>query len=57
MRDIAIADVRTFQDAFLDRLRAAHTADVLEPLGQGVLNEEIEKVLKETAASVILSMK
>ena len=57
MRDIAIADVRTFQDAFLDRLRAAHAADVLEPLGKGVLNEDIEKVLKETAASVILSMK
>ena len=57
MRDIAIADVRAFQDAFLDRLRAAHAADVLEPLGKGVLNEDIEKVLKETAASVILSMK
>ena len=57
LRDIAIADVRAFQDAFLDRLRAAHTADVLEPLGKGVLNEDIEKILKETAASVILSMK
>ena len=57
LRDIAIADVRAFQDAFLDRLRAAHTADVLEPLGKGALNEDIEKILKETAASVILSMK
>ena len=57
LRDIAISDVRAFQDAFLDRLRAAHAADVLEPLGKGVLNEDIEKVLKETAASVILSMK
>ena len=57
LRDIAISDVRAFQDAFLDRLRAAHTADVLEPLGKGVLNEDIEKILKETAASVILSMK
>ena len=57
LRDIAIADVRAFQDAFLARLRAAHAADVLEPLGKGVLNEDIEKILKETAASVILSMK
>ena len=57
LRDIAISDVRAFQDAFLDRLRAAHAADVLEPLGKGVLNEDIEKILKETAASVILSMK
>ncbi|MBQ3812666.1 MAG: F0F1 ATP synthase subunit alpha [Bacteroidales bacterium] len=57
LRDIAISDVRAFQDAFLDRLRAAHTADVLEPLGKGVLNEDIEKILKETAASVVLSLK
>ena len=57
MRDIAIDQVRPFQDAFLDRLRAAHAADVLQPLGEGVLNEAIEKVLKETAESVILSMK
>ena len=57
MRDIAIADVRAFQDAFLDRLRAAHAGDVLEPLGAGVLTPEIEKILTDTAASVILSMK
>ena len=57
MRDIAIADVRPFQDAFLERLRAAHTADVLEPLGEGKLTPEIEKILQETAASVILAMK
>ena len=57
MRDIAIADVRAFQDAFLDRLRAAHTADVLQPLSEGKLTPEIEKILTETAESVILSMK
>ena len=37
MRDIAIDKVRPFQEAFLDRLRAAHKADVLEPLGQSVI--------------------
>ena len=57
MRDIAISQVRDFQDAFLDRLRAAHAADVLEPLGAGQLTPEIEKTLTETAQSVILSMK
>jgi F-type H+-transporting ATPase subunit alpha len=57
MRDIAIDQVRPFQDAFLDRLRAAHKADVLEPLGQGKLTPEIEKVLADTAASVILTLK
>jgi F-type H+-transporting ATPase subunit alpha len=57
MRDIAIDQVRPFQDAFLDRLRAAHKADVLEPLGQGKLTPEIETVLADTAASVILTLK
>ena len=57
MREIAIDQVRPFQDVFLDRLRAAHKADVLEPLGQGKLTPEIESVLTETAASVILTLK
>ncbi len=57
MRDIAIDKVRPFQEAFLDRLRAAHKADVLEPLGQGKLTPEIEKILADTAASVILTLK
>ena len=56
MREIPIASVRAFQDAYLDRLRAAHAA-VLEELGAGKLTPEIEQVLTDTAASVILSMK
>ena len=57
MRDIAIAQVRPFQEAFLSRLRAAHKADVLEPLAAGKLTPEIEKILTETAESVILTLK
>ena len=57
MRDIPVARVREFQEAFLDRMRASHKADVLDPLAAGKLTEEIEKVLTETAAAVILSMK
>ena len=57
MRDISIASVRPFQDAFLSRLRAAHKADVLEPLAAGKLTPEIEKTLTETAESVILTLK
>ena len=57
MRDIPVARVREFQDAFLDRMRASHKADVLDPLAAGKLTEEIEIVLTETAAAVILSMK
>ena len=56
MRDISIAQVRPFQEVFLDRLRAAHKADVLEPLGEGQITPEIEKILSDTAESVILSL-
>ena len=57
MRDIAIAQVRPFQEAFLSRLRAAYKADVLDPLAAGKLTPEIEKILTETAESVILTLK
>jgi F-type H+-transporting ATPase subunit alpha len=57
MKDIPVSEVRTFQNIFLDRLRATHQADVIEPLGEGKLTPEIEKILTDTAESVILSMK
>ena len=57
MKDIPVSSVRAFQDAFLDRLRATHKADVIDPLGEGILTPEIEKILTDTAESVILSMK
>ena len=57
MRDIPVARVREFQDAFLERLKANHQADVLEPLGAGKLSDEIEKVLQDTAAAVVAGMK
>ena len=55
MRDIPLTKVGDFQEAFLVRLRATHQADVLDPLGAGTLTPEIEKILTETAQSVILS--
>ena len=57
MRDIAIDAVRPFQEAFLGRLRATHQADVIDQLGAGKLTPEIEKILADTAASVILTLK
>ena len=57
MKDIPVGEVRAFQDIFLDRIRAAHQADVLDPLTAGRLTPEIEKILTETAESVILTLK
>ena len=56
MRGIPVDMVRPFQEAFLERIRVAHRKDVLEPLGQGVLTPEIEKILTDTAAEITLSM-
>lgn len=56
MKDIPVSRVREFQTAFLDRMRASHSADVLTPLGEGKLTPEIEKTLADVAASVVLSM-
>ena len=57
MRDIPVARVRDFQEAFLDRLRASHKADILEPLGAGKMPDGAAQVLEDIAAQVVLSMK
>ena len=56
MRDIPTDRVEAFQEAFLDRMRAAHRADVLDPLSEGILNDTITEILEKEAASVILSL-
>ena len=56
MRDIPVGRVREFQDLFLDRIRAAHKDDVLEPLAAGQMTDEIAAILRDTAASVITGM-
>ena len=57
MKDISIDAVPAFQNAFLDRMRAAHRDDVLQPLSEGKLTEEITSIIEKEAASVILSLK
>ena len=56
MRDIPVDRVREFQDQFLDRIRAAHRTDVIEPLAAGKMSDEIGRILRDTAASVIAAM-
>ena len=56
LRDISVEKVDDFQQLFLQRIRAEHADDVLAPLAAGKITPEIEKVLTDTAASVILSM-
>ena len=56
MRDLPIDKVPAFQEAFLDRLRASHTADVLEVLAAGKLDENVTRILEKEAENVVLSL-
>ena len=55
MSSIAIDRVHDFQTHFLDTMRSDHK-DVLEKLGDGILNDEITAVLENVASSVCSSM-
>nr|MCR5018705.1 F0F1 ATP synthase subunit alpha [Bacteroidales bacterium] len=57
MKDISIDKVGEFQNLLLERLRAAHKADVLEPLNKGVINDDIGKTIEKEAESIILALK
>ncbi len=56
MRDIPIDRVREFQDLFLERMRASHKDDILDPLSNGVISQEIRDKIEAEAASVIAAM-
>ena len=56
MRDLPIDKVPAFQEAFLDRLRASHKADVLEVLAAGKLDENVTRILEKEAENVVLSL-
>ena len=56
MREITVEEVRTFQERFLERMRAEHRSDVLDPLGEGKMTEEIGAVIESVAADVIRTL-
>lgn len=52
LRNIDVDKVRTFEERFLDILRVSHNEDVLVPLSQGVINDNITTIIEETVESV-----
>ena len=48
--------VRSFQDKFLERMRASHTEDVLAPLASGKLDENITKIIEQEAEDIVLGL-
>lgn len=49
---VPVEKVRDFQTTFLQMLRASHTEDVLQPLMQGNLSQEVTGVIERVAADV-----
>jgi len=50
MKDIPLSKVPAFQEEFLRRMRESHRADVLEPLGNGKIDDNITEILRNVAA-------
>jgi hypothetical protein len=44
--------VPEFEKRFLELLRAAHQEDVIRPLSEGKIDENIENFIRETAQTV-----
>lgn len=57
LKDIGIDQVGDFQSAFLNKMRAFHTDDVLTPLSQGKTDAEIFEILDREAQSIVAGMK
>ena len=57
MKDITLDKVGEFQNLLLERLRAVHKADVLEPLNKGIINDDIGKIIEKEAEQIISALK
>ncbi|MCI1785715.1 MAG: F0F1 ATP synthase subunit alpha [Bacteroidales bacterium] len=54
LRDVPVEKVNEFQEAFLNRMRAAHQNDVLDVLASGKITEDIEQIIRSEADAVAL---
>jgi F-type H+-transporting ATPase subunit alpha len=56
LKGIPLSRVLEFEKEFLDTVNLTHKEDVLKPLKQGIMNDEIGKIIEMVAADVIKSM-
>ena len=50
--DVPVEKVRDFEKAYLEVLELRHRSDVLDVLKKGILNDDVENILKQVAADV-----
>ncbi|MBQ1636803.1 MAG: F0F1 ATP synthase subunit alpha [Bacteroidales bacterium] len=53
MKDIPLSKVPEFQKIFLERMRADHRADVLDPLAKGKIDPVITDTIERVAAEIV----
>ena len=53
LKDLALDQVDDFQTMFFQKMRAFHSADVLEPLSQGRTDQKIFDVIEREALSIV----
>lgn len=55
LRNIPLAQVPQFEERFLQQLEQKHRKDVLDPLHQGVISDEITALLEDVASQLALN--
>jgi F-type H+-transporting ATPase subunit alpha len=55
--DVPIEKINDFSTEFLQRLELKHRSDVLDILKTGVLNDDVEKILVQTATDLAAEYK
>lgn len=57
LKEVSLENIHTFEQAFLQELHATHQPDVLDKLKKGVIDDDIRKILEETARRLSESFK
>ncbi len=57
MREVPLNKIKDFEKAFIEKLEVSHKTDILEPLSQGTINDEITKAIETLAKDVADSFK
>jgi F-type H+-transporting ATPase subunit alpha len=55
--DVPVEKINEFRTEFLERLELKYRKEVLDVLKQGILNEEVEKLLVQTASELVKEFK
>ncbi len=57
LRDLSLEQIDDFQISFLSKIRAFHADDVLKPLSEGRIDENVSKIIEKEAASIVNGLK